>query len=180
LGYVGRLSFEKGPDIFIEALSRLTDRVGSIRTLVAGAGPLDGQVQRLVDERGVKRVEFLGWVDDPGPVLATVDVLVLPSRAEAVPLVLAEALAAGCLVVAADAGGGVRDVLGGGALGRIVKTEDPAALASAIEAAISDVRDGRVPDRAMVESLLAAHEPIRVFEAWVRLLTIEAGRLPRE
>lgn len=178
VGYLGRLSYEKGPDVLLDALRLVRDPERLIRTLVAGAGPLEPALRRQVADEHVPGVEFLGWVDDPRALLARIDVLVLPSRAEAVPLVLAEALAAGCVVVAAAAGGGVRDVLLDGQLGTIVAREDPAALAHAIEQAVVSVRAGSLPDRTGVADLLERHSPSHVLGAWVSLLDGQVGGAP--
>jgi glycosyltransferase involved in cell wall biosynthesis len=170
IGYVGRLSFEKGPDVLIEALDRLDVSTGPRRTWFAGTGPEETSLRNRVADLGLDDVSFLGWVDDPRGLLAQVDVLVLPSRAEAVPLVLVEALASGCVVVAADAGGGVRDVLGGGQLGDVVPAENPAALASAIGAAVERARRGRRADPEAVAQLVEHHRPARVLDTWVEFL----------
>jgi glycosyltransferase involved in cell wall biosynthesis len=175
IGYVGRLSYEKGPDVLVEALARVDGSVGPIRVLVAGSGPLEQGVRRRADALGVPGMEFLGWVDDPHSVLERLDVLVLPSRAEAVPLVLVEALGAGCLVVSTDAGSGVRDLLDRGRLGAVVPTEDPGALASAIERAVCDVRTGLAPDPADVATLVESHSPDVVLRRWVCFLERQAA-----
>ena len=60
------------------------------------------------------------------------DVFVLPSRSEACPLALLEAMAAGCVCIATDVGD-VRDILGGSGCGIVVPSETPSALAAAIK-----------------------------------------------
>lgn len=172
VGYVGRLSHEKGPDVLIEALAR-SRSLRQLRVLVAGAGPLEAEVRQRANELGLDLVEFLGWVDDARSVLRRVDVLVLPSRVEAVPLVLVEALATGCRVVASDAGSGVRDLLRAGQLGTIVPANDAVALGEAIEAAVDDVRAGHRANADLVQALVAEHTPKRVIDAWLEILDEE-------
>lgn len=169
VGFVGRLSWEKGPDLFADALNLLGDTPVPVRAVVAGSGPMESDIARKLAEANLEGWQMLGWLDDPADTLARLDVLVLPSRAEALGLVLVEALAAGCSVVAADAGGGVRDTLGQGRLGRLVPVEQPEALAAALTEAIADVCLGVRSDRADVADLVARHEPGKVIDLWIAL-----------
>lgn len=171
IGYVGRLSWEKGPDVLVDALARLDGSAGPVWTRVAGAGPMERALRERVERLGVADIEFLGWVDDPHAEMAQTDVLVLPSRAEAFGMVLIEALAAGCHVVACDAGSGVRDVLREETLGTVVPADDPEELCRAIAGAIEDVRRNRRPDPARVKELIALHHPQRVLDAWQDFLS---------
>jgi glycosyltransferase involved in cell wall biosynthesis len=173
LSYVGRLSYEKGADVLLEALA-LLGGVGSLRVLVAGNGPLEEQVRHRA-EAELSCVELLGWVDDPYGVLAASHVLVFPSRAEAVPLVIVEALAAGCVIVASDAGSGVRDLLLDGVLGRIVPADDPTALAAAIEEAVDSVRRGERPDLRAAASVVERHDPELVLDRWIEVGCVVLG-----
>lgn len=171
VGYLGRLAYEKGPDVLVEALAGLdASATGRVRVLFAGTGPLLDHVRAKAEALAPLDIGFLGWVGEPREFLDRVDVLVLPSRAEAVPLVLVEALAAGCRVVAADAGGGVRDVLQGGRLGAIVPVEDASAMADAIASAVVSVRqasDNR-PDE--IAALARRHSTASVTDTWLRTL----------
>lgn len=170
IGFVGRLSWEKGPDIFLEALEFLRPQAGAVTAVVAGAGPLE----QLVRERAARltrtSVDVLGWVDRPLDTLDRIDVLVSCSRNEAYPLVLVEALSRDCQVVATDAGSGVQDLLRNGRLGTIVQSQSPAVIAQAIESAVADVRAGLHADMDQVETLLAAHELGAVTEGWLDAL----------
>lgn len=170
VGYVGRFSWEKGPDVLVDALALIGSCAGKTRAVFAGSGPLEQALRERVQTRGLDSVSFLGWVNEPQALLAQLEVLVLPSRVEAFSLVLVEALAAGCLVVAADAGSGVRDVLYDGRLGTIVPKEDPAALASAIEQAVLETRAGRHADLSLVTELTKRHDPAAVIDAWIELI----------
>lgn len=136
--------------------------------MVAGKGPLEDELRDQATALAVE-VDWLGWVAEPGELLTTVDVLVLPSRTEAMGLVLVEALGAGCRVVAADAGSGVRELLQYGRLGAVVPAEDSHALSLALVAAIQDVRSGNRVDRAAVDDLVERHAVDRVATSWLAL-----------
>lgn len=128
--FVSRLAREKNVDVLIDALALSHPRV---KLAIVGDGPERDALGERASACGVAaRVRFLGAVDrDALPDLyASADAFVFPSLTETQGLVLAEALAAGAYVIAADAPQ-IRDVLG--SAGRSV-TATPKAFAAAIEA----------------------------------------------
>lgn len=131
IGVAARLSPEKGVDLFIEAASMIAEMERDARFVIIGEGPLRGELEARAKELGLDgRLAFKGFVDNVEEELRSIDVLVIPSRSEGQPMVLLEAMAAGCPVVAADVGG-VADVLSGGC-GTMVPPNDPAAIARAV------------------------------------------------
>ena len=135
LGWVGRLSEEKDPQLAIEAFALLA--AGSARLCMIGAGPQAEECRAQVARLGLgDRVTLAGAVPDAGPLLSAFDALVLSSRTEGTPMVILEAAAAGVAVVS-TAVGGVPDLLGDDA-GWLVPAGDAEALASAMGAALGD------------------------------------------
>ncbi len=130
----GRLTAQKGLDTLVAAAVRWRSRRPEPVLAIAGNGPLAGALARQAAEFGVD-ARFLGWRDDVPALLAAAAVFVLPSRWEGQPLVLQEALRAGCPVVAADVGG-VREVTADAAL--LVSPGDPQALAAAVLRVLDD------------------------------------------
>ncbi len=120
---VGRLCRQKGQDVPLAAWSRVTAELPRARLVLVGDGP-DRDCLRSSAPPGVV---FAGHVTDPVPWYAAADVVVLPSRWEAMPLVLLEAMASGRSVVATDVGG-VREALPSDA--GIVEIGDAGALAA--------------------------------------------------
>jgi 1,2-diacylglycerol 3-alpha-glucosyltransferase len=109
---VGRLAKEKNVELPLRALALTADP--SLRLAIAGDGPLRAELDHLAREAGVgAQVRFLGVVsrDDLPNLYASADAFVMPSTTETQGLVIAEALAAGAHVIAADAPQN-RDVLG--------------------------------------------------------------------
>lgn len=127
---IGRLSYQKGFDILIQAFAQLEDQ--NLQLVILGAGAAEG-LKALAQEKGVaERVFFPGFVADTSAYLKAASLFVLPSRWEGFSNVLAEALALGAPIVASDCPGSPREVLDGGRLGRLVPVGDAAALAAAI------------------------------------------------
>lgn len=135
IGWVGRLSDEKGPDILIAALAQLRD-VPFITSFV-GDGPAQSRLRALGAAAGVTdRLRWHGAKADASRLFPAFDVFALSSRTEGTPIVLFEAMAAGVPIVAARVGG-VEDVLSE-AEALLVPAEDPNALAGALRAVYAD------------------------------------------
>ncbi len=110
---VGRLVYEKGFQLALDALPGVIERVGDVRFLVAGSGTheaeLRSQAQRLgLSEHGT----FLGWIGDDvlHSLYRIADLCVVPSIYEPFGLVALEAMASGCPCIVADTGG-LREVV---------------------------------------------------------------------
>jgi glycosyltransferase involved in cell wall biosynthesis len=128
----------KGHDTALQALARLTHRRWTL--LIAGdhQADLGPQMQALATRLGIAdRVRFLGQREDVPALLAAADLLLAPSRREALSLTLLEASACALPIVASRAGG-IGEVVEDGASGLLVAPDDPAALAGAIESLLAD------------------------------------------
>lgn len=137
-GWIGRLSIEKGADLFIEALSRIP-RPRPLGVIV-GAGPEDERLHRMAHERGVEEdVRFLGERPNAGELLSAFDALVLSSRTEGLPMVLLEAMGASVPVVA-FAVGGIPDAVDADSAW-LAPPADVGALAMMISAALNRKAD---------------------------------------
>jgi len=129
IGAVGRLMPVKGLEIFLQAARMLKDRGRSPKFLVAGDGPLAGALQSLARELGLADdVRFLGHRKDSHDILGLLDLFVLPSLSEGIPLVLLEALALSRPVVATNVGG-IPEVVEHGRSGVLVPAGRPDELA---------------------------------------------------
>lgn len=129
VGFIGRISHEKGADVLVEALAR-TDGVDAS---FVGDGPERARLEARVRELGLEeRVRFHGMVPDAVGLMPGLDALVLSSRTEGTPMVLFEAIDAGVPVIATRVGG-VPDVVTD-ADAWLVDPERPAQLADALVA----------------------------------------------
>lgn len=106
LGYVGRLSEEKGINYLILA-SSMVDRMGiPVKVIIIGGGPEKRKLEELAKRVGmVGKVIFTGFQTDVENWLSTMDVFVLPSLTEGTPMALLEAMAHGIPCVASRVGG---------------------------------------------------------------------------
>lgn len=135
---VGSLTEEKGHRYLLDALARLGNEGRAASLLVIGDGPeaerLEGQARRLGIE---SRVALLGRREDVAEILAAVDVFVLPSLVEGLPIALLEAMAAGVACVATRVGD-VPQVVEEGRSGLLVPSRDSGAIAAALERLAAD------------------------------------------
>ena len=132
IGALGRLDEIKGFDVLLRAAAKLRDQGVDFRLRLAGDGPEMGPLKQLSAGLGLaERVEFVGWVCNPGDFLKTIDLFVVPSRYESFGLVVIEAMAAGVPVITSDIEGPC-EILKGGALGTLFRSEDDADLARAM------------------------------------------------
>ena len=130
---VANLRPEKNHELLLRAAAGLVRRFPDLRLQFVGDGPRRGALAALAQSLGLERhVEFLGHRDDVADLLAAADIFVLPSRSEALPNSVLEAMAAG-LPVVASAVGGLTDVIDDGRTGALVPPDDPVALATAMQ-----------------------------------------------
>lgn len=135
--YLGRLSEEKGVDLLLDAWSLVSDDHRDWVLKIVGDGPHRAQLrdhaQQLV---GADRIQWHSATASPHEQVMQADLLVLPSRTEGLPLVLAEAQACAVPVVATDCSSGVRQLVG--SWGALVPRGDSRALAQTLGTAMGD------------------------------------------
>lgn len=128
---IGRLAPQKNFRLLLEAFARIAGRDDTLRIL--GEGPERRLLEAHVARLGLAEAVYMpGHVDPLDGWLAEADALVMSSDYEGVPAVVVEALAAGLPIVATDCCVSMADLLGHGALGRLVPVGDAAALAAAM------------------------------------------------
>lgn len=132
--FLGRIEPAKGVGDLLQACAGLAARHPALRLVLGGAGELEW-AHRLAAGLGIAdRVDLPGWLDADARAaqLARAWLFCLPSHAEALPMAMLEAMAAGVPVVATRVGG-IPEAVADGALGLLVAPHDAAALAGAIE-----------------------------------------------
>lgn len=110
---VGRLVYEKGFQLALDALPGVISQVGNVRFLVAGSGTHETELKTQAERLGLgEHGTFLGWIGDDvlHSLYRIADLCVIPSIYEPFGLVALEAMASGCPCIVADTGG-LREVV---------------------------------------------------------------------
>jgi len=142
---IGRLVYEKGFQLALEAMPALIGRLPPTRFLVAGSGTHEQELRRQAQALGLMdHGTFLGWIGDDvlHSLYPIADVCVVPSIYEPFGLVALEAMASGCPCIVADTGG-LREVVPHDEAGLRFRARDPEALVDVAARVLSDDELGR-------------------------------------
>jgi glycogen(starch) synthase len=138
---VGRLVYEKGFQLALEALPGLIEQLGNVRFLVAGSGTAEQELKEQAAELGLDaHGTFLGWIGDDmlHSLYRIADLTVVPSIYEPFGLVALEAMASGCPCIVADTGGLREIVPSNERVGLRFNGGDPEHLAVMVERLLTD------------------------------------------
>ena len=128
VGTVGRLSAIKRQDVLIEAFAKIQQLLPDAKLLIVGDGPEMPRLRALASNLGIgQSVIFAGYQERPQDYLNVMDVFVLTSQMEGMPLAVLEAWAAGLPVVASHVGG-IPEIVHDGQDGLLFEFGDEAAL----------------------------------------------------
>jgi glycosyltransferase involved in cell wall biosynthesis len=123
IGFFGRLSYEKGPDHYCHII-KLLGVSNNIQPVIIGDGEMMNEVKKYIPQG-----EFHGWVKNPGAIINSLDIVLITSRTEGLPLAYGECLEMGVPVMGFDVGG-CSELLGKAAGLGLVKAGDFDALLS--------------------------------------------------
>src|ERR671916_971374 len=149
---VGRLVYEKGFQLALDAMPQVIRRAGRVRFLVAGSGTHEADLRKQARRLGLMpHGTFMGWIGDDvlHSLYRIADLCVVPSIYEPFGLVALEAMASGCACIVADTGG-LREVVPDNAAGLRFRARGPEALA---DQAIRVLRDEKLGERLVAEGL---------------------------
>lgn len=138
IGIVARLSEEKRHSDLFEAFSILSEKYPRIKLLIVGDGPIRVQLEALTRQQKIDdRVKFVGFQKDVHKYLSDMDIFVLPSRTEGLPIAIMEAMAWGLPVVASKVGG-IAEIVDDGVTGLLFDSGDVRQLCNALSQLIED------------------------------------------
>ncbi len=144
IGYVGQLEERKGVDVLLDALDRVELGGADAAVVIVGDDPFGehgAYRERILDRaRRDPRVRVTGWRHDAPRLAAALDLLVCPSRRDACPLTVLQAMCAAVAVIGTRVGG-IPEQLDGGAAGVLVPADDAGALAAAIGRLLADAAE---------------------------------------
>ncbi len=139
IGTIGRLTRQKGFDVFLEAIPAVLEKHPTIVVLIIGDGHLRLALEERADSLDISHaVRFAGPRKDIEQLLASMDIFVSASRWEGFPTVLLESIAAEVPIIATTVSGSVELVQHGGN-GLLVPPEDAPALSEALDRVLSDL-----------------------------------------
>lgn len=170
--FLGRIGDMKGVPQLGEALHHMR-RLPNWRATIAGDGHVEAARAKAAEYGLADRVELPGWVDGPrvAELIASADILVLPSFTENLPLSIIEAMASGLAVVATPVGA-VPDIVRNEETGLLVPVGDVEALTAALTRLVEDQplrqRLGAAALRLHREKLDLAPYAEAVGEVWMR------------
>jgi glycogen synthase len=139
---VGRLVYEKGFQVALEALPEIIERLPNTRFVVAGSGTHEHELRRQAKELGLMpHGTFVGWIGDDvlHSLYRIADVCVVPSIYEPFGLVALEAMASSCPCIVADTGG-LREVVPHDEVGLRFRARDPESLAEMTVRVLDDAK----------------------------------------
>lgn len=133
IGVIGRLEPQKGHRYFFEAIKMLEDKLKNVKCLIIGDGKLRLTLEKMCHDLDISdKVEFLGFKNNIQAVIARLDLLVLPSLYEGLPLVALEAGAMGKPIIVTNVDGSPEAVING-ETGLVVPPRNSEAIKEAIE-----------------------------------------------
>jgi glycosyltransferase involved in cell wall biosynthesis len=138
IGFIGRLSHEKGPEVFVQVASMVLKRFEKYHFVLVGDGPMRQKLKDDIDNMGLNDyVHMAGLQSDMPQVYSSLDLVVSTSYSEAMPLAIIEAMASGLPVIATNVGG-VIDIVEVGRTGLLNGVGDLNGMANNIVTMMSD------------------------------------------
>ncbi len=135
---IGRMVWEKGVNVFLEAACELSKKVTNIHFLIVGDGPLRGELEQQALDCGLSKIcSFVGFQRDIPAILMATDIVALPSFVEGLPMIILEAMASKVPVVA-SAVGGIPEMIKEGENGFLVPPKDSDSLAKKLLLLVND------------------------------------------
>ena len=167
---VGRLSYEKGHDVLINAIPAILQKYSQTIFIFSGDGPQRPTLENQVDKLDIRQnVVFLGVRNDVRELITAGEVFVFPSRSEGLGQALLEAMSVGIPVVASNIGG-IPEVIENGKSGVLVTPEKPDAFARAIIELLGNEEQRKNFSSAAHEMVREKYPIQKMFDSYIKLL----------
>lgn len=171
VGFVGRLSEEKGILQFIKAIAIATRRDAKLGFVIAGDGQLKDEVHQYMNKLALgERVRITGWVphDDLPNLLNELKLIVIPSFTEGLPGVMLEAMACGTPVLATPVGA-IPDIVANGETGFVLADNSPMCIANSISSSLKSTKLEEVARKAR-SAVMAKFDYEEVVRSWKSII----------
>jgi glycosyltransferase involved in cell wall biosynthesis len=152
IGYIGRLSPEKGVTNFTKAIPLILKERNDVDFIIGGNGPLFDKITNELKNNGYyNKVELTGWIphDELPDYLNALKLIILPSYTEGLPGIVQEGMACGAVVLATPVGG-IPDVIKDGETGFIMGNNSPECVAENVMRALRYPELERIVENARV------------------------------
>ncbi|HEU4966001.1 MAG TPA: glycosyltransferase [Candidatus Saccharimonadales bacterium] len=167
--FVGRLSTEKNPDVFLRSAATVLDKgTKHIEFFVIGDGPMRPEIDALLNKIDNKHIHYLGYQAKVAQFLCAADVFVLPSAIEGFPLSILEAMAMQAVVIASDVGA-VAQVVESGKSGFVVTPGSADEIVESVLHLIGDKALMQTMKRAARQEVEAKYSNLKLGENYRRL-----------
>jgi len=132
IGILARLSYEKGIDIFIKSIPKITNSYSNCHFLIVGDGPERKNLEELVKNLSIENyVTFTGFIENPYKFLSAIDIVVLSSLFEGIPNIILESMAFGKTIVSSNCGS-ISEMIIDNKTGILIPPRNPEKLAEGI------------------------------------------------
>ncbi|TNE54702.1 MAG: glycosyltransferase family 1 protein [Bacteroidetes bacterium] len=132
VGYLVRITEQKDPITFVEAISIVTKETCDVHFLIVGNGNLQPKIRQLISDKKLDEyVSFSNFRDDMPEILKSIDIYCLPSLWEGMPIGMIEAMYMGCACVATSVDGS-KELIQHGKTGLLIPPRNPYALAMSL------------------------------------------------
>jgi glycosyltransferase involved in cell wall biosynthesis len=141
LGAIGRLSKEKGFGLLIDVFNDLSKSHSNLLLVIIGEGELRKELEQRINELELsEKVVLPGFINPLHRIMSELDVIIMPSLSEGMPITLLEACVLGKKIVASRVGG-IPNVLAEYPCAEMVESADPTALRNAVDRAVGEMLD---------------------------------------
>lgn len=147
---IGRLAYQKGFDILIDAFKKVIEVYPSAKLTILGDGDLKEELLTQIEENELHEyIEILGFKDNPYPYYKYADLYVLSSRWEGFPNTMLESLTCGTKIVATKCKSGPQEILEANNYGNLVEVDNSTSLANGIINILQ--KDVEIPNEASLQ-----------------------------
>ena len=168
---MGRLEFQKGFDLLLEAFALLKDTCPEWSLTVLGEGTMRSELESQRERLKLSdRVHFPGRVNNPAEILKQADIFVMSSRYEGFPNALCEAMACGLPVISTDCPSGPQEIIRDGKDGILVANENVAALKDAMKTLMLDDTKRQELGKKALE-ITSRFSLITITELWEKIIS---------